>query len=96
MQISKEHVTEYSFSFLLSYRLIDGCEWSALRTGRFTPGEGAPATRWIGGWVGLGTGLDAAWNRALTKSPYPVAIPSELPLLPNKLITHSFITAGRN
>jgi hypothetical protein len=28
-----------------------GDEWSASRPGRFTPGERAPGTHWIGGWV---------------------------------------------
>jgi hypothetical protein len=28
---------------------LDGGEWSAPRPGRFTPGEGAPVTGWIGG-----------------------------------------------
>jgi hypothetical protein len=28
-----------------------GGKWSASRTGRFTPGEKAPGTHWIGGWV---------------------------------------------
>jgi hypothetical protein len=31
---------------------LDGGEWSASRPGRFTPGERAPGTHWIGGWVG--------------------------------------------
>jgi hypothetical protein len=31
---------------------LDGGEWSASRTGRFTPRERAPGTHWIGGWVG--------------------------------------------
>jgi hypothetical protein len=35
-----------------------GGEWSASRLGRFTPGEKAPVTHWIGGWVGPRTGLD--------------------------------------
>jgi hypothetical protein len=35
-----------------------GGEWSASRTGRFTPGERAPGTHWIGGWVGPRAGLD--------------------------------------
>jgi hypothetical protein len=33
-------------------------EWSASRPGRFTPGEIAPGTHWIGGWVDPVTGLD--------------------------------------
>jgi hypothetical protein len=31
---------------------LDGSEWSVSRPDRFTPGERAPGTRWIGGWVG--------------------------------------------
>jgi len=31
---------------------IDGDEWSASRSGRFTPRERAPGTHWIGSWVG--------------------------------------------
>jgi hypothetical protein len=30
---------------------LDGGEWSASRLGRFTPGETAPCTRWIGSWM---------------------------------------------
>jgi hypothetical protein len=33
-------------------------EWSASRHGRFTPGERAPGTHWIGGWVDPRAGLD--------------------------------------
>jgi hypothetical protein len=33
-------------------------EWSPSRPGRFTPGEGAPGTHWIGGWEGPRAGLD--------------------------------------
>jgi hypothetical protein len=33
---------------------LDGGEWLASRTGRFTPRERAPGTRWIGGWVDPG------------------------------------------
>jgi hypothetical protein len=31
---------------------LDGGEWSASRTGHFTPRERAPGTHWIGGWGG--------------------------------------------
>jgi hypothetical protein len=31
---------------------LDGGEWSASRSGRFTPREIAPGIHWIGGWVG--------------------------------------------
>jgi hypothetical protein len=33
-------------------------EWSASRLGLFTPGERAPGTNWIGGWVDPRFGLD--------------------------------------
>jgi hypothetical protein len=36
----------------------DGGEWSASRPVRFTPGEWAPGTHWIG-WMGPRAGLDA-------------------------------------
>jgi hypothetical protein len=38
---------------------LDGGEWSASRTGRFTSTERAPGTHWIGGWVGSRAVLDA-------------------------------------
>jgi hypothetical protein len=37
---------------------LDGGEFSASRTGRFTPRERAPGTHWIGGWVGPRDVLD--------------------------------------
>jgi hypothetical protein len=37
---------------------LAGGEWSASRPGRFTPGERAPGTHWIGGWVAPRAGLD--------------------------------------
>jgi hypothetical protein len=41
----------------LTSALVGG-EWSASRPGRFTPGEKAPGTHWIGGWERLRAGLD--------------------------------------
>jgi hypothetical protein len=38
---------------------LDGGELSASRPGRFTFGERASGTNWIGGWVGLRAGPDA-------------------------------------
>jgi hypothetical protein len=35
-----------------------GVDWSASRSGHFTPG-----THWIGGWVGHGTALEYVENR---------------------------------
>jgi hypothetical protein len=37
---------------------LDGAEWSASCPGRFTPGERAPGTHWIEGWVDPRGGLD--------------------------------------
>jgi hypothetical protein len=37
--------------------VLDGGEWLAPRPGRFTSGERAQSTHWIGRWVGLRAGL---------------------------------------
>jgi hypothetical protein len=42
---------------------LDGGEWSASRPCRFTPGEVAPGTHGIGGWVGPRVGLGAVEKR---------------------------------
>jgi hypothetical protein len=34
-----------------------GGEWSASRSGQFTPEERAQNTHWVGGWVGPSEGL---------------------------------------
>jgi hypothetical protein len=47
----------YRSRFSYASELVRG-EWSASRSGRFIPGEIAPGTHWIGGWVGPRTGLD--------------------------------------
>jgi hypothetical protein len=36
----------------------DAGEWSASRSGRFTPEEKSPGTHWTGGWVDPRAGLD--------------------------------------
>jgi hypothetical protein len=36
---------------------LDGREWSASRSGRFTYGERFPGTYWVGGWVDPRAGL---------------------------------------
>jgi hypothetical protein len=46
---------DVKIQFLLTSALV---EWSPSRTGRFTAGEKAPGTHWIGGWLGPKTGLD--------------------------------------
>jgi len=38
---------------------LEGGEWSASRPGRFTPGERAPSTHWLGGWLGPRSSLKA-------------------------------------
>jgi len=35
---------------------LGGGKWSASRPDRFIPGERAPGSHWIGGWVGPGAG----------------------------------------
>jgi hypothetical protein len=47
--------------FLIS--ALVGGEWSASRPGRFTPGERAPGTHWIGRWLGPTDGLDDVEER---------------------------------
>jgi hypothetical protein len=44
---------------------LDGGEWSASRTGRFTPKERTPGTYWIGGWEGSRAVLDAVVKRKI-------------------------------
>jgi hypothetical protein len=46
-----------------------GVEWSASHPGRFTSGERAPSTHWIGGWVGPRAGLDDVEKRKLLTLP---------------------------
>jgi hypothetical protein len=48
--------------------ILDGGEWSASHSGRFTPRERAPSTHCTGGYVGPRAGLDAVMN---TKIPSP-------------------------
>jgi hypothetical protein len=67
---------------------LDGGEWSASRAGRFTPGERAPGTHWIGGWVGPGAILNAVVKRKIP-SPFRESKPNRparsLVALPTKL-----------
>jgi hypothetical protein len=44
---------------------LDGGEWSASRSDRFTPRERAPGTHWIGGWVGPRAVLDTVVKRKI-------------------------------
>jgi hypothetical protein len=45
---------------------LAGGEWSVSRPCRFTPGERATSTHWIGGWVGPIASLDDAEKRNYT------------------------------
>jgi hypothetical protein len=47
-------------------KALVGDEWSASRPYRFNPGERAPGTHWIGGWVDLRAGLDDLKRQFLT------------------------------
>jgi hypothetical protein len=46
----------YKSTFFLTSALVG--EWSVSLSGRFTPGERAPGTHWIGGWVDLRDCMD--------------------------------------
>jgi hypothetical protein len=48
---------DVEIQIFLTSALVGG-EWSASRPGCFTPGERAPGTNWIGGWVDPRTGVD--------------------------------------
>jgi hypothetical protein len=56
-------VDVYIHIFLTS-ALAEG-EWSVSLSDRFTPGERAPRTHWIGGWVDPRAGLDDVEKRKL-------------------------------
>jgi hypothetical protein len=42
---------------------LAGGEWSVSRLGRFTPGERAFGTHWVGGWMDPGAGLNDVEKR---------------------------------
>jgi hypothetical protein len=48
-----------------------GGEWLASRSGHFTPGEIAPGTHWIGGWVGPRTALVGGEGQLHVPSAFP-------------------------
>jgi hypothetical protein len=49
---------EYIYRSTFLDLVLVGGEWSASRSCRFTPGERAPVTHWIGGSVDPRAGLD--------------------------------------
>jgi hypothetical protein len=64
---------------------LAGGNWSGLQPGRFTLGEIAPGTPWVGGWVDPRAGLDDEEKKKIldptgTRTPTPrsVAIPTTL------------------
>jgi hypothetical protein len=58
----------YRSTFFLTSALVGG-EWSVSRPGRFTHGERAPGTYWIGGWVNPRAGLDDVEKRKFIALP---------------------------
>jgi hypothetical protein len=56
-------VDVYTHVFLTS--ALVGGEWSASLSSHFTPGERAPRTQWIGGWVGRRIGLEVLEKRKI-------------------------------
>jgi hypothetical protein len=72
-----EGVDVYIHIFLTS--ALAGGEWSVSRPGRFTPGERAPGTHWIGGWVGHRAGLDDVEKRKFLTLPGLELRPPGLP-----------------
>jgi hypothetical protein len=58
----------YISTFFLTSALVWG-EWSASHTDCLIPGEGAPGTHWIGGWVDPRAGLDNMEKRKFLTLP---------------------------
>jgi hypothetical protein len=89
---------ERIYSLILLTSSLVGGEWSVSRSVRFTPGERAPCTHWIGGWEGPNAGLDDVEKRkfltlpglefgplvARSQSPYQLRYPDS----PYKSVTH--------
>jgi len=48
-----------------SYSALDGGEWLASRSGRFSPEKEPPVHHWLGGWVGPRAGLDSVARRKI-------------------------------
>jgi hypothetical protein len=64
----------WSWSFLTM--ALNGVEWSASSSGRFTPWESTPDTNLIGRYVGLRTGLDM-----MAKRNFPASIGNPTPVV---------------
>jgi hypothetical protein len=52
-----------------TFSALAGGEWSASRPCRFTPGERAPGTHWIVGWVDPRAGLNDTEKRKFLTLP---------------------------
>jgi hypothetical protein len=59
----------YRSNFFFTSALVGG-EWSASLPSRFTPGERAADTHWIGGWVDPRAGLDDVEKRKFLALPW--------------------------
>jgi hypothetical protein len=59
------HMGEWDIALQFLTSALDGGEWSASHTGRFTPWEGALTTHWIVGWVGPRTDRHAVKTRKI-------------------------------
>jgi hypothetical protein len=69
---------------------LDACELLPSSSGRFTPGETARGTHFIGGWVDLRVGVDAVEKR---KKFLP--LPGVEPILSNRCpLLHQLSYAG--
>jgi hypothetical protein len=86
------------YSFLLEVFLTSalvGGEWSASCPSRFTPGERAPGTHWIGVWVDPRVGVDDLEMRKFLTLPglelWPLSRPARSQFLYRLLITRSRI-----
>jgi hypothetical protein len=68
-QFSFQAASPETFGYTLAWfhvlltSALDGGEWWASRTGRFTPRERAAGIHWIGGWVGSRAGMDTMTKR---------------------------------
>jgi hypothetical protein len=70
----------YTSMFSLTSALAEN-EWSALHAGRFTLGERALCTHWIGGWVDTIAGLDEMEKRKFLALPGLKLQPLDRPAL---------------
>jgi hypothetical protein len=61
-------VVDIEIHIVLTSALAGG-EWSPSYPCRFTPGERAPGTHWIGGWMGARAGLDDVEKRQFLTLP---------------------------